>query len=83
MGQHRTRKTKQEAIHRREEELQHLYSLSQIAVQKAPEVSKDQKKLVSSVFAFDRSFFYRDLLKTVFVTATILALELMLWQRLK
>lgn len=83
MGQHRTKKEKQQTVYRREKEIQNMYSLSHIKTVTPEQVVLQHKSKVSSLFVFDKKYFYKDLLKTIIVCTIILVIEIILWQKFK
>ena len=83
MGQHRTKKEKQRSTYRRDKEIQNLYSLSHIKTVSPEKIATQHKSKVSSLFVFDKKYFYKDLLKTIVVSMIILVIEIILWQKFK
>ncbi len=83
MGQHRTKKEKQQSTYRRDKEIQNLYSLSHIQTVSPEIIATQHKSKVSSLFVFDKKYFYKDLLKTIVVSMIILVIEIILWQKFK
>lgn len=83
MGQHRTKKEKQQSVYRRDKEIQNLYSLSHIKTVTPQQANLLHKTKATSHFVFDKKYFFKDLLKTIIVSAIILIIEIILWQKFK